>query len=80
MRSLRKHKYGLSDSEFKAMLKAQSGKCAVCRRPQGGKMIAVDHCHKTGKVRGLLCSNCNMGIGLLQDSPKLLRKAAKYLG
>ena len=69
------------------MLAEQDGKCANCRRPpeqvhrKSGKVrdLAVDHCHETKAVRGLLCTDCNMAIGLLRDDPALLRAAADYL-
>jgi len=59
----------------------QQGKCAICsiHQTQLKKSLAVDHCHKTGEVRGLLCSSCNTGIGQLKDSCDLLEKAIKYL-
>lgn len=55
--------------------------CEICGRPDGGngKPLAVDHCHVTGHVRGLLCMLCNTALGKLQDSPDLLRKAIEYL-
>jgi hypothetical protein len=68
------------------MLEAQGGCCAVCRKPESARNkrgellpLAVDHCHQTGKVRALLCSLCNKGIGLFGDDPALLRAAADYL-
>ena len=84
----RKHvlsKYSLTQSDYDAMLFEQDCRCAICRRPETAiykgsiKRLAVDHCHKTGKIRGLLCSHCNQAIGKLKDSPRLLRKAADYL-
>jgi len=66
-------------------LLSQNGKCAICEGTDGGhrngepKALAVDHNHKTGKVRGLLCESCNQGIGKLKDSPETCRKAADYL-
>jgi hypothetical protein len=62
------------------MLKAQGGQCAICREPPNPKIsLHVDHDHRTGRVRGLLCFTCNNGLGQLQDSPVLLRKAAAYV-
>lgn len=57
----------------------QNGVCAICGVKPQDKRLAVDHCHQSGEIRGLLCSNCNLGIGLLQDNPMLLTKAADYL-
>ena len=72
--------YGLGVDEFDAMLAAQGGRCAICRTDEpGGKGWHVDHNHKTGAVRGILCSGCNTGIGLLRDDPALLRDAAAYI-
>lgn len=82
-------KYGLTIADYDRMLAEQGGGCALCEttNPVGegnvsNKMqfsFAVDHCHSTGKVRGLLCNPCNRGLGFLQDSAKLLRKAASYI-
>lgn len=78
-------KFGISLHEYGQMLLAQGGKCAICEKESGGtrhgetKALAVDHDHKTGKVRGLLCESCNQGIGKLQDDPEILRKAADYI-
>lgn len=58
----------------------QEGRCAICgRRFRNTKETHIDHCHKTGYVRGALCSRHNLGVGYFQDSPELLRKAADYL-
>lgn len=76
-----KKKYGLTPADYDLMLASQGG-CAVCGTSHPGssaKYFAVDHNHNNGKVRGLLCSNCNRAIGLLKDSPKLLHDAARYL-
>ncbi len=72
-------KYGLTPADFREMRTAQSEVCKICKKVNGRKELAVDHCHKTGKVRGLLCTNCNMGIGYFKDNPELLRLAADYL-
>lgn len=74
-------KYGMTRSRVEALHQQQDGKCAICLRemPALGKGSHVDHCHSTGKVRGLLCRACNHGLGQFQDSPETLRRAAKYL-
>ena len=73
-------KYGLTVAQYEAMHRRQGGKCKVCREPEKtNARLAVDHCHTTGRVRGLLCKSCNWGIGLLKDDAKLLRRAAGYL-
>lgn len=74
--------YGLTENDYARMLQEQNGCCAVCGtdKPTGRwKAFAVDHNHTTGKVRALLCNECNRGIGLLKDNATLLRKAADYL-
>jgi hypothetical protein len=72
--------YGISLDSFNELLEIQNGKCAICRQPESKKQrLSVDHDHNTGEVRGLLCFACNAGIGFLQDSSKVLQKAAKYL-
>lgn len=73
-----KANYGITIDEYDAMFKAQCGKCAVCGEKYG-RTLHVDHCHRTNVVRGLLCQKCNMAIGLLQDSVKLLNRAISYL-
>ena len=81
-----KSKYNITVAEKEALLLKQGGVCALCgnnevyldAQTKKIKKLSVDHCHKTGKIRGILCSPCNMGIGLLKHSPELLRKAAWY--
>lgn len=75
-------KYGITVEDYDRMMVEQDGKCAICERtePTGRwKRLAVDHCHKTGQVRGLLCDKCNRGMGLLEDRIDLLTNAVKYL-
>lgn len=65
---------------IESMRIAQDGLCAICKQPlTQGKHTHVDHCHQTGRVRGLLCRGCNVGLGNFQDDPALLRAAADYL-
>lgn len=73
-------KYGIGDAEYQRMLEKQAGVCAICARPQltHRKYLDIDHCHSTGKVRGLLCSNCNRGLGYLQDDPTRILRLAQY--
>jgi hypothetical protein len=74
-------KYGISEEEYKILYKAQGGRCAICRRATGAtRRLAVDHDHKTGKVRGLLCGPCNNTLGLIaRDDPEVFDRAAAYL-
>ena len=78
-------KYGIDFAEYQRMLIAQKGVCAICEQPetklQNGsiRMLSVDHNHKTGAVRGLLCANCNMAIGYACDDVSILQKAIGYL-
>lgn len=78
-----KRAYGLGFKEYEEMLFKQNGVCAICSgeppKNQHKTRLNVDHCHSTGKVRGLLCDACNRAIGLLKDSPDLLNKAISYL-
>lgn len=73
--------YGITADEYQALYKHQGGRCYICRRATGArKRLAVDHCHTTGMVRGLLCGTCNRKvIGHLRDDPEALRRAAEYL-
>jgi Recombination endonuclease VII len=74
--------YGLTIIQFEALLAKQHGACAICGHQDlsNKKMFpTVDHCHATGKVRGLLCMQCNNGLGKFKDNPALLMKAAEYL-
>ncbi len=83
-----RNKYGLTPDSFWALYNEQDGLCAICEvdiqpfEKRAGKHkigCAVDHCHETGNVRGLLCNLCNMGLGLFRDTPELLTSAIKYL-
>jgi len=70
---------GLSALEYSAQLMAQGGVCAICRRPPRKRKLAVDHDHRTGAIRGLLCWRCNYGLIWYRDLPESLRAAADYL-
>jgi len=74
--------YGISLKDYQTMYISQNGLCAICHHPEPVKarmFLAVDHDHKTGKVRGLLCSKCNMALGGFGDSSEILRSAIRYL-
>lgn len=74
--------FGLTPEDYVRMLDEQHGVCAICGGPQvGGKnrRLCVDHCHKTGEVRGLLCTKCNAGLGMYDDNVDTLAKALAYL-
>lgn len=74
--------FNMTPEQYNAMLVSQNDRCAICPATEPGgraKRFHVDHDHVTGKVRGLLCSACNLAIGMMKDSPEILRKAATYL-
>ena len=79
--------YGVTKEGYEQMFEDQDGKCAICKRGESaranltGKVraLAVDHCHLTGHVRGLLCRTCNLGIGHFDDNLEFLKEAVKYL-
>lgn len=75
-----KRMYGIALDDYNRMFTEQGGLCAICRGEcKTGRRLAVDHCHTTGKVRGLLCGRCNQGIGAFLDKTALLDAAIKYL-
>lgn len=74
-----KWKYGLDEQAWLLMYESQKGKCAICYQRPKSRNLCVDHCHTSGKIRGLLCANCNHGLGNFKDNPKILRRAANYL-
>lgn len=76
----RLRKYGVSPEQYDAMKVSQQGVCELCNKScVSGRDLAVDHCHETKKVRGLLCMKCNRGLGLFCDDPALMRLAADYI-
>ena len=77
-----KKKYGIDRSEYNSLWDKQSGKCRICQCLLGRSTKTVphvDHCHKTGEVRGLLCFQCNAGLGMFRDSPTVLEAAMAYI-
>lgn len=75
-----KYNYRITLEDYKNMLEQQGGVCAICFQPcKTKKDLAVDHNHNTGKVRGLLCSNCNRAIGMLQEDPAIIDRAKQYI-
>jgi len=76
-KAMRKERmYGITPEMEAALFIKQGGVCAICKSPPP---LTVDHCHKTGRIRGLLCGSCNRGIGLLKDNIDILLQAARYL-
>ena len=79
--------FGITLEDYDRMLAEQNGVCAICEQPERAvhrkngkvKQLAIDHCHESGAVRGLLCSLCNTALGLFQDDSDLLAKAMRYL-
>lgn len=77
--------YGATIEQFNGMAEKQNHLCAICEKPEGAidrgkpRKLALDHCHATGKIRSLLCTNCNTGLGRFQDDSELLHKAIAYL-
>ena len=76
----KKNKYGLKKEEYEEMFDTQNNSCAICKNvfTEINKGF-VDHDHKTGKVRGILCTTCNSGLGFFKDDISLLESAIKYL-
>lgn len=76
-----KCKYGITELEWNALFEAQDSRCAICKATEPrGMGWHTDHDHETEIVRGILCNNCNVGLGLFKDNPELLIAASKYLG
>lgn len=81
-----KRSYGISSNEYEVIFKNQNGKCAICERVESSKSVLgnlkrfhVDHCHKSGKIRSLLCSNCNRALGYIKENPKIAEKMKFYI-
>ncbi len=79
-RRMLKFNYGLTVEDYFDLLQTQDNRCAICKGESNGRGdFHVDHCHETGKVRGLLCAKCNLLLGHANDDTKLLRAAIGYL-
>ncbi len=76
-----KRAYGITVDEYNELLKHQGNKCGICWKPSDdmNQRLVIDHNHKTGEIRGLLCSSCNKGIGFLNDNASTLKSAIIYL-
>ena len=75
-------KYGIGLAQYQRLLRHQNNVCAICAGKESAQfknVLHVDHCHASGKVRGLLCNGCNRMLGYAKDEPKTLRRAAAYL-
>jgi hypothetical protein len=76
---LKAKSYGISIEAY-GLLKCLHRSCAICGNScKTGRQLAIDHCHKTGEVRALLCADCNGALGHFKDDPRILRKAADYV-
>jgi len=71
-------RYGLTEADYAKMVEDRNGKCDLCR--DAPSVLYVDHDHKSGKVRGLLCNRCNLALGLFLDRPEVGARVAAYLG
>lgn len=74
-------KFGITEDDYNQMFMSQDGKCSICKRHQNDlkRSLAVDHCHRTGRIRGLLCGSCNSAIGYMKDDIIILESAIEYL-
>lgn len=72
-------KYGVSLEQYRELVGRQKGRCKICKRRPRTKPLYVDHDHKTGKFRGLLCHTCNSGLGYFKDRKDWVQAAARYL-
>ena len=71
--------YDMTKEEYELRLEQQQGRCALCFSFRGKKKLSVDHCHKSGKFRGLLCNKCNLALGMFGDSIEWIDRAREYL-
>jgi hypothetical protein len=85
-KAMLKRQYGMTPEDYEQMFDEQQGLCALCLRPETDtypngvvKRLCVDHDHETGRVRGLLCRACNVGMGLFGESAEMLRRAADHI-
>lgn len=74
-----RRRYGITPEAWEAMHAAQGGRCLICGGDGGDRSLAVDHNHITGAIRGLLCGDCNLALGLLKEDPETIAKAAIYV-
>ncbi len=74
-----KKEWGMSLQEYERRLLNQGGRCAICKGVSRNRALAIDHNHLTGEIRGLLCQNCNIALGLFKDSPEMIQEALCYL-
>jgi uncharacterized Zn finger protein (UPF0148 family) len=76
-----KSQFGITIEDYQRIFEKQGGVCAICQKTpqQNGKRLAVDHCHRSSQVRGLLCSTCNQALGLFKDKIEFLKAAISYL-
>ena len=75
-----KRYYGITANQYYAMSTSQGDVCKICKgKCKTGRELSVDHCHTIGKIRGLLCSNCNSGLGSFKDNVELMAEGIKYL-
>ena len=75
-----KNRYGITPEQYLDLFNRQKGTCAICGKSAfNNKLLAVDHDHSTGVIRGLLCDNCNKGLGFFDEKTLLLKKAMMYL-
>jgi nitrate reductase cytochrome c-type subunit len=74
-----KKDFGISIEEYEVMYIKQNGLCLICKQEETNRRLSVDHCHETGVVRGLLCGNCNRGLGLFKDNENSLFRALDYI-
>lgn len=72
-------KYGITNEDYEVMLEEQNGNCALCFRAQGKFRLHIDHCHTTGRVRGLLCHQCNWYLGIIDADIAILDRIKEYI-
>jgi hypothetical protein len=80
-KNFRKRRYGLTFDQYQEMVSLQGNLCAICQmtEAENGKLLAIDHDHQSGKVRQILCDDCNRMLGSARDNPQILVAAAEYL-